>query len=94
MDLGRYGVHLTPDRHPILKVIKSLKFCVPLSLSSFLCPQDLRRLRRHFDSYEPTLVELRKKYETAMKEKMLIRLERDRVKAKVEELLDQVRQSL
>jgi hypothetical protein len=35
-------------------------------------------------------VELRKKYETAMKEKMLIRLERDRVKAKVEELLDQV----
>lgn len=52
---------------------------------------DLRRLQKHFDTYEPTLRELRRKYEVAMKEKMLIRLERDRVKAKVEGLEGQVR---
>ena len=54
---------------------------------------DLRRLQKHFDSYEPTLVELKRKYELAMKEKMLIRLERDRIKAKVQTLEDQVRSS-
>ena len=41
---------------------------------------DLKRLRKHYDSYEPTLKELQRKYEVAMKEKMLMRLERDRMK--------------
>ena len=44
----------------------------------------------HVCRYEPTLVEMRKKYESAIKEKMLIRLERDRMKARVEGLNDQV----
>jgi hypothetical protein len=37
---------------------------------------DLKRLRKHYMSYEPTLKELQRKYEVAMKEKMLMRLER------------------
>merc|ERR1719238_216717 len=32
---------------------------------------DLKRLKRHYEQYEPTLTELRHKYEVAMKEKML-----------------------
>ena len=31
---------------------------------------DLQRLRKHYLSYEPTLKDLQKKYEVAMKEKM------------------------
>ncbi len=38
----------------------------------------LCRLREHYAHYEPTLRELKTKYESAMKEKMLTRLERDR----------------
>uniref|UniRef100_A0A6U4DU09 Uncharacterized protein n=1 Tax=Phaeomonas parva TaxID=124430 RepID=A0A6U4DU09_9STRA len=44
---------------------------------------DLKRLKKHYKSYEPLLKELRHKYETAMKEKMLVKLERDRMKARV-----------
>ena len=44
---------------------------------------DLKRLRKHYESYEPTLKELQRKYEVAMKEKMLMRLERDRMRARV-----------
>lgn len=39
---------------------------------------DIKRLKKHYSAYEPTLKELRNKYEIAMKEKMLMRLERDR----------------
>ena len=34
---------------------------------------DLQRLRKHYLSYEPTLKDLQKKYEVAMKEKMCAR---------------------
>jgi len=44
---------------------------------------DLKRLRNHLRSYEPMIEELKRRHETAMKEKMLIRLERDRLKARV-----------
>ena len=44
---------------------------------------DIKRLKEHFAKYEPTILELKKKYETAMKEKMLVSLERDKVQAKV-----------
>lgn len=47
---------------------------------------DLKRLRKHFDGYEPALQELQRKYEAAMKEKMLVRLERDRLQARVNSL--------
>mmetsp|Transcript_10433 Transcript_10433/g.24305 ORF Transcript_10433/g.24305 Transcript_10433/m.24305 type:complete len:513 (+) Transcript_10433:393-1931(+) len=53
---------------------------------------DLKRLRKHYLSYEPTLTELQRKYEVAMKEKMLMRLERDRMRARVATLEQTVKQ--
>jgi len=53
---------------------------------------DLKRLKRHYEQYEPTLTELRHKYECAMKEKMLMRLERDRFSAKNETMQKQIMQ--
>jgi WD40 repeat protein/polyhydroxyalkanoate synthesis regulator phasin len=53
---------------------------------------DLKRLRNHLRSYEPTIDEQKRRYELAMKEKMLIRLERDRLKARVKALEEQVAQ--
>ena len=47
---------------------------------------DMKRLRNHYTAYEPTMKQLREKYEIAMKEKMLMRLERDRMQSKVEAL--------
>lgn len=41
--------------------------------------EDINRLKTHYQSYEPTLRQLKNKYEVAMKEKMLTRLERDRL---------------
>ena len=43
-------------------------------------------LRTHYASYEPTLRQLKQKYESAMKEKMLTRLERDRAVGQVQGL--------
>lgn len=37
----------------------------------------------HYAKYEPTILELKRKYETAMKEKMLAGLERDKMAGKV-----------
>lgn len=53
---------------------------------------DLKRLKRHYEQYEPTLTELRHKYETATKERTLMRLERDRHASKAESLLKQLNQ--
>merc|ERR1719482_2217604 len=53
---------------------------------------DLKRLKRHYEQYEPTLTELRHKYEVAMKEKMLMRLERDRQSSKADSLQKQLTQ--
>merc|ERR1719293_492078 len=53
---------------------------------------DLKRLKKHYEQYEPTLTELRHKYEVAMKEKMLMRLERDRFVGKAETLQKQLNQ--
>lgn len=53
---------------------------------------DLKRLKKHYEQYEPTLTELRHKYEVAMKEKMLMRLERDRFLSKAETLQKQLSQ--
>ncbi|KAH3703206.1 sperm-associated antigen 16 protein-like [Dreissena polymorpha] len=44
---------------------------------------DIKRLKRHYAQYEPTLQQLKKKYEVAMKEKMLSKLERDRAMGQV-----------
>eukprot|EP01135_Chromosphaera_perkinsii_P010155 Nk52_evm21s2039 gene=Nk52_evmTU21s2039 len=47
---------------------------------------DLRALRKHYGDYEPVLRTLKTKYETAMKEKMLTKLERDRLAGRLEVL--------
>jgi sperm-associated antigen 16 protein len=52
---------------------------------------DIKRLKKQYESYEPTMKEMRIKYELSMKEKMLMRLERDRVAAKVVSLESQVK---
>ena len=36
---------------------------------------DIKKLRKHYAQYEPTIKELKRKYELAMKEKMLVRIE-------------------
>lgn len=51
---------------------------------------DLRRLKNHLKSYEPTIEELKRRYEVAMKEKMMTKLERDRLRARVKALEEQV----
>ena len=40
-------------------------------------------MKHHYSNYEPTLRQLKTKYETAMKEKMLTKLERDRAVGQV-----------
>lgn len=47
---------------------------------------DLKRVRTHCANYEPTLNELQHKYEAAMKEKMLVRLEKDKQKERARHL--------
>ncbi|GBG88823.1 hypothetical protein CBR_g48437 [Chara braunii] len=47
---------------------------------------DVKRLREHYAKYEPTILELRTKHETALKEKMLMKIDRDRLEAKVNTL--------
>ena len=49
------------------------------------------RLKNHYASYEPTLRQLKQKYETAMKEKMLTKLERDRAVGQVQGLQSTIR---
>ena len=53
---------------------------------------DLKRLKKHYENYEPMLKIMKAKYETAMKEKMLMKLERDRLVAKVGALESHVHQ--
>ncbi|KAL0053856.1 hypothetical protein WJX82_000103 [Trebouxia sp. C0006] len=52
---------------------------------------DMQILRKHYSMYEPTIEELRHKYEVAMKEKMLVRLEKERLQARTEALEAQVK---
>ena len=54
--------------------------CIFLYCGSYF---DCVRLKRHYTQYEPTLQQLKKKYEVAMKEKMLSKLERDRAMGQV-----------
>eukprot|EP01059_Diplonema_ambulator_P014621 TRINITY_DN25541_c0_g1_i1.p1 TRINITY_DN25541_c0_g1~~TRINITY_DN25541_c0_g1_i1.p1 ORF type:complete len:574 (+),score=160.89 TRINITY_DN25541_c0_g1_i1:38-1723(+) len=52
--------------------------------------KDLKRLQAHNQLMEPMLVELRVKNESVMKERMLIRLERDKLQTKVKNLEEMV----
>jgi sperm-associated antigen 16 protein len=52
---------------------------------------DMKRLKKHYDNYEPTLKQLQTKYEAAMKEKMLTKLERDRLATRMSTLEHQIK---
>ncbi|WIA16110.1 hypothetical protein OEZ85_012829 [Tetradesmus obliquus] len=52
---------------------------------------DIKRLKAHYAKYEPTILELKRKYEAAMKEKMLAGLERDKMAAKAHALEERLR---
>ncbi|EKX49993.1 hypothetical protein GUITHDRAFT_67345 [Guillardia theta CCMP2712] len=54
---------------------------------------DLRRLRAHLATYEPTLKGLEEKYQIAMKEKAMAKLQSDRLQTRVDTLESQVRQT-
>mmetsp|Transcript_6523 Transcript_6523/g.12670 ORF Transcript_6523/g.12670 Transcript_6523/m.12670 type:complete len:261 (-) Transcript_6523:6-788(-) len=54
---------------------------------------DLRRLRGHLDTYEPTLQGLEEKYQVAMKEKAMARMKTDKMTVKVETLEKQLQQA-
>lgn len=47
---------------------------------------DIKRVKKHYTQYEPVIKELRSKYEVAIKEKMLVTLERDRLMARIDAL--------
>lgn len=47
---------------------------------------DLKRMKDHYACFEPTLRQLKCKYELAMKEKMLTKLEKDRAVSQVQGL--------
>ena len=51
---------------------------------------DIKRLKKFYAAYEPSKVEMRSKYEVAMKEKMMMRLERDRNVAKCKAMKKQL----
>lgn len=46
----------------------------------------MRRLQEHYSRFEPTIKELREKYVVLMKEKMLLKMDRDRLRAKLSEV--------
>lgn len=51
---------------------------------------DMKRLKSHFDGFEPTVRELRSKYESVMRDRMLLKVERDKLAARVSSLEAQV----
>mmetsp|Transcript_13968 Transcript_13968/g.33857 ORF Transcript_13968/g.33857 Transcript_13968/m.33857 type:complete len:588 (+) Transcript_13968:161-1924(+) len=55
--------------------------------------QDLRRLREHLKTYEPTLAGLEYKYNIAMKEKSMAKLQADKLTTRAETLEQQLKQS-
>ncbi|KAK3523564.1 hypothetical protein QTP70_002473 [Hemibagrus guttatus] len=48
--------------------------------------EDIRRLKKHYESYAPALKQLNEKYQTALRQKMLVSIERDRVSSQVQNL--------
>ena len=54
--------------------------------------RDLKRLQTHSQVIEPTVTEMRQKYEAAQKDKMLLRLERDKMAARIASLEETVRE--
>eukprot|EP00462_Mataza_sp_D1_P000217 CAMPEP_0175089666 /NCGR_PEP_ID=MMETSP0086_2-20121207/907_1 /TAXON_ID=136419 /ORGANISM="Unknown Unknown, Strain D1" /LENGTH=611 /DNA_ID=CAMNT_0016362189 /DNA_START=61 /DNA_END=1893 /DNA_ORIENTATION=+ len=53
--------------------------------------KDMKRLKKHYGTFEPALKAMREKYENAMKDKMLMKLERDRMASRLETVEAQLR---
>jgi len=53
--------------------------------------KQLKRLKKYCDSYEPTIASLKSKYENAKKEKMLFRIDRDKMAVKLDAMEEQIR---
>lgn len=51
--------------------------------------EDLKQLKKHLESYEPALKQLEEKYQTALRQKTLISLEKDRIQNASESRLKQ-----
>ena len=68
---------------------RHIYFCILYICICYLCI--FARLKKHYSSYEPTLRQLKQKYESAMKEKMLTKLERDRAVGQVQGLKNTLR---
>ncbi len=48
--------------------------------------EDIKKLKKHYASYEPALRQLNEKYQTAVRQKMLVSLERDRAVSQVQNI--------
>ncbi|XP_053492872.1 sperm-associated antigen 16 protein-like isoform X2 [Ictalurus furcatus] len=55
--------------------------------------EDIQRLKEHYESYGPALKQLNEKYQTAMRQKMLVSIERDRLFSQVHNLDSTLRNS-
>mmetsp|Transcript_135192 Transcript_135192/g.234429 ORF Transcript_135192/g.234429 Transcript_135192/m.234429 type:complete len:580 (-) Transcript_135192:735-2474(-) len=53
---------------------------------------DIKRLQSQCAKYEPTIAEIRGKYEVCMKEKMLVRLDRDKLQSRIKQLETQLKE--
>lgn len=53
--------------------------------------KDMKRLKKHYSTFEPALKAMREKYEGAMKDKMLMKLERDRMAGRLETVETQLK---
>jgi len=47
---------------------------------------EIKRLQKHYNTFKPTIEQLRQKYELAMKQKMLVKIERDKLAARIQSL--------
>merc|ERR1712129_527871 len=54
--------------------------------------KQLKRLKAYCDAYEPTIAALKVKYENAKKEKMLFRIDRDKMAVRLEAMDGQIKQ--
>jgi regulator of replication initiation timing len=48
--------------------------------------KDIKRMKDHYEQYEPTISALKRKYEAATREKSLIRIERDGLRQSLKRL--------
>ncbi|KFW06270.1 Sperm-associated antigen 16 protein, partial [Eurypyga helias] len=86
-DLENYKLAASKAKEAFLKMQKERDFHrmhhhrVVQEKNRLIC--DIKRLKAHYESYEPTLRQLSEKYQTTLRQKMLTSLERDRAVGQV-----------